>query len=255
MASRKRNQIDGQFNARLIEMMEHPAYRVLSLSARRVLDRICIELAHHGGNDNGKLPVTYEHFVEYGIDRHAIAPAIRELEALGFVEVTQRGRPSAGEFRLPNLFRLTCVNCKSTPNPTHEWRRIPDIETAEARARAARLGRKQKASGGNPHCTDGGNPHCEGQSPMGETTTTVPGVETPTTSISRVEVAAFDVRSYRGAEGETSRRRKCDHCHQRGETRMVWHDRTAAVWLHDACVGTWKIEYAERNSTASEVAA
>jgi hypothetical protein len=61
-------------------MMESPAYRVLSLSARRVLDRIMIELAHHGGNDNGKLPVTYEHFEEYGIHRHAIAPAIRELE-------------------------------------------------------------------------------------------------------------------------------------------------------------------------------
>ena len=102
MAPRKRNQIDGQFNARLIEMMASPAYRVLSLSAHRVLDRISVELAHHGGNDNGKLPVTYEHFMEYGIDRQAIAPAIRELEALGFIEVTQRGRPSAGEFRWPN---------------------------------------------------------------------------------------------------------------------------------------------------------
>lgn len=190
MASRKRNQIDGQFNARLIEMMESPAYRVLSLSARRVLDRIKIELGHHGGNDNGKLPVTYEHFMEYGIDRHAIAPAIRELEALGFVEVTQRGRPSPGEFRLPNLFRLTCVNCKSTPNNTHEWRRIPDVATAEALARVARLGKKQKPNGGNPHCANGENPHCDAQSPMGKTPTTVLGGETPTTSISRNEVAA-----------------------------------------------------------------
>ena len=98
---KRRNKIDGQFNARTLKMMESPAYRALSLSARRVMDRICIELMHHGGNDNGKLPVTYEHFVEYGIARHAIAPAIRELEALGFVEVTQRGKPSAGEFRLP----------------------------------------------------------------------------------------------------------------------------------------------------------
>jgi hypothetical protein len=56
VAPRKRNQIDGQFNARLIEMMESPAYRALSLSAHRVLDRISIELAHHGGNDNGKCP-------------------------------------------------------------------------------------------------------------------------------------------------------------------------------------------------------
>src|ERR1700686_3983281 len=82
--NRKRNRIDGQFNARLIELLESPAYRVLSLSAHRVLDRISIELAHHGGNDNGKLPVTYEQFMEYGMDRNAVAPAIRELEALGF---------------------------------------------------------------------------------------------------------------------------------------------------------------------------
>jgi hypothetical protein len=145
-----------------------------------------IELAHHGGNDNGKLPVTYEHFEEYGIHRHAIAPAIRELETLGFVEVTQRGRPSAGEFRLPNLFRLTCVNCKSTPNPTHEWRRVPDMETAEALARVARRAKKQNSSGGNHHCTSGGNHHCKGHSPVVETTTTVPVRETTTTSISRV---------------------------------------------------------------------
>jgi hypothetical protein len=110
VAPRKRNQIDGQFSARTIEMLQSPAYRVLSLSAHRVLDRVCIELAQHGGNDNGKLPVTYEQFVEYGIHRHAIAPAIRELEALGFLVVTERGRPSAGEFRLANRFFIPWIN-------------------------------------------------------------------------------------------------------------------------------------------------
>jgi hypothetical protein len=83
---RKRTRIDGQFAAREIKMLESHAFRELSLSARRVLDRLEIELAHHGGMDNGKLPVTYDDFQRYGIDRHAaIAPAIRELVALGFV--------------------------------------------------------------------------------------------------------------------------------------------------------------------------
>src|SRR5262245_8289756 len=86
---KRRNQIDGQFSGRLIEMLERPAWRVLSLSAHRVIDRIAIELAHHGGNDNGRLPVTFEDFEEYGITREAIAPAIREAEALGFVRVTE----------------------------------------------------------------------------------------------------------------------------------------------------------------------
>jgi hypothetical protein len=188
MASRKRNRIDGQFNARLIEMMESPAYRVLSLSARRVLDRIAIELAHHGGNDNGKLPVTYEQFMEYGIARHAVAAAIREVEALGFIEVTQHGKPSAGEFRVPNLFRLTCTNCKSTPDPTHEWRRVPDMETAEALARVARVAKKQKSTPINHHCATPIKGGCDGHSPAPEYGGTVPPPKTITTSISRREV-------------------------------------------------------------------
>ncbi|GLR91363.1 hypothetical protein GCM10007857_80800 [Bradyrhizobium iriomotense] len=190
MGKRRNNQIDGQFSARTIEMLSSPPWRVLSLSAHRVFDRICIELAQHGGNDNGKLPVTYEHFEEYGVDRQAIAPAIRELEALGFVEVTQRGRPSAGEFRWPNLFRLTCINCKSTPNPTHEWRRIKSVDDAILLARLARkaksrTSRKQNPRVENPHCHSRENPHCQEQSPGWETHTTVLGGKTHTTSISR----------------------------------------------------------------------
>ena len=37
---KRRNRIDGQFSGRLIEMLESPAWRVLTLSARKVIDRI-----------------------------------------------------------------------------------------------------------------------------------------------------------------------------------------------------------------------
>lgn len=190
MARRKNNAIDGQFSARTIEMLESPAWRVLSLSAHRVFDRICIELAQHGGNDNGRLPITYGQFVEYGLDRHAIAPAIRELEALGFVEVTQRGRPSAGDLRWPNFFRLTCVNSKSSTTPSHEWRRIKTVEDAGLLAKGARKTqiKKQNPGAETPHCTSGGNPHCQAQFPVWKSPTTSPVLETPTTSISRVMV-------------------------------------------------------------------
>ena len=69
-------------------MIKSPAWSVLSLSARRVLDRIEIEHADHGGYDNGRLPVTYDDFEHYGIHRHSIAAAIRETVALGFAEIT-----------------------------------------------------------------------------------------------------------------------------------------------------------------------
>jgi hypothetical protein len=71
---RRRNRIEGQFAPRLREMLESPAYRVMSQAAHRVLSRLEIELAHHAGNDNGNLPCTFADFEEYGIHRHAIAP-------------------------------------------------------------------------------------------------------------------------------------------------------------------------------------
>jgi hypothetical protein len=83
---RRRNLINDQWSPRRREMLESPAYRVLSQSAHRVLSRIELELCHHGGNDNGQLPVTFENFVEYGIDRASVAPALREGEALGFFQ-------------------------------------------------------------------------------------------------------------------------------------------------------------------------
>ena len=138
LRSNRRTKIQGQFAARTIEMLESPAFRVLSLSARRVLD----ELAHHGGQDNGRLPVTYQHFHEYGIHRHAISPGIRECVALGFVEVTERGRAGNAEFRSPNLFRLTYKPTRAE-GPTDDWRRLESLEGAEALARAARMATPQ----------------------------------------------------------------------------------------------------------------
>ncbi len=106
MRRRRRLKIEGPFSPRMFEMLASPAYRALSLSGHRVLSRIEVEYGNHGGNDNGRLPVTYTDFQKYGIDRKSIAGAVREVAALGFVRITERGRPS--EFRLrpsPELFR------------------------------------------------------------------------------------------------------------------------------------------------------
>jgi hypothetical protein len=154
---RRRTTIDGPFAPRLIEMMRSPAYGVLSLSARKVLDRIEIEIAQHAGADNGNLPVTFEDFRRYGINRAQIAPAIRECEALGFIEITERGQAGNSEFRRPNKFRLTYRNVDSGGKPTHEWRRSITVEQAKIIARRARTTRtdagpsrykKQKANAG-----------------------------------------------------------------------------------------------------------
>lgn len=120
-------------------MLELPAFSVLSLSARKVLDRLEIEHAHHGGTDNGKLPVTYDQFQSFGIDRQAIAPAIRELAALGFIEITRPGRAGNADYRQPNLFRLTYrPSANVRGDGSHEWRRIKDETEARLTAKAAR---------------------------------------------------------------------------------------------------------------------
>jgi hypothetical protein len=139
MRLKRRKTISGQFAPRTIEMLESPAFRVLSLSGRRVLDRVEIELAHHGGTDNGNLPVTYDDFQEFGMDRHAVAPGIRECEALGFLEITQRGRAGNAEWRSPNRFRLTYRHTDRA-GPTDDWRKIKSMEEAWAIARRARAG-------------------------------------------------------------------------------------------------------------------
>jgi hypothetical protein len=163
-------------------MLRSPAFCVLSLSARRVLDRVEIELAYHGGADNGRLPVTYDDFEDYGIHRHAVGPAIREAVALGFLEITEPGRAGNAEWRKPNVFRLTYRDTKYTP--TNEWEKIKTIEEAEAKARAARGAkqpRKTKSQWRKAPVFSDGKHHHRRKFQGTETTTTSDGAETATT--------------------------------------------------------------------------
>ena len=74
---RKRsNQIKGQF------VPAHDRNASLACVTRpepgrpRILARIEIEHAKHGGRDNGRLPVTFANFREYGIDHDAVGPGL-----------------------------------------------------------------------------------------------------------------------------------------------------------------------------------
>jgi hypothetical protein len=155
--------IDGQFTPRLTEMLRSPALRVLSLSGRRILDRVEIEFASHGGRDNGKLPVTFADFEQHGVERHAIGPGIREACALGLLETTRRGQSGNGEFRRPSLFRIPYLPAYGK-DPTHEWRKIETVEEAPKIACKARRATKNHSrkkhfpSAGKPTGTGGETP-------------------------------------------------------------------------------------------------
>ena len=99
----------------------------------------------HGGAENGRLQVTRRQFEEWGVHRDAVAPALRELTALGFLEVTEKGHAGVGGNGAANRFRLTYVASKYGIEPSNEWRRIPSLEDAERLAKGARSEKERRA--------------------------------------------------------------------------------------------------------------
>jgi hypothetical protein len=136
----RRNTIAGQFCSRPREFLESPALRILSRAAHLALMRIELELRNHGGRDNGKLPVTEQNFVAFGIHQDAVAPALRELAALSIIRITVRGRGGNAEYRRPNRFLLNylCGAVDTRNEITNKWKRIETMEQAEQIARVAR---------------------------------------------------------------------------------------------------------------------
>lgn len=122
MARAKPNTIIGQFIPHRIEMLESGAWRRLSLAARHILDRLECEHASHGGFENGSLGCTYDDFQRFGVRRKSIAPALKELQSMGFVVVTRRGRGGNAGYRHMSRYRLTYLATRHEA-PTDEWRR------------------------------------------------------------------------------------------------------------------------------------
>jgi hypothetical protein len=93
----------------------------------------------HAGTENGQLICTYDQFAR----RASVALAIRQLTALGFLQVTEQGRRAIAEVRQPSRYRLTYPPVLSRMGndqiePTNDWRRITtDEEVAAALERAA----------------------------------------------------------------------------------------------------------------------
>lgn len=109
-----------------LEMMNSDAFRSLSINARRVLDRIQIEHGQHRGLENGRLKVTWNNFVKFGVGRRFIKRALGDLLAAGLIAIVQPGRRPRGQDRGdPTQYRLTYLPV-AEPNdffpPTNEWK-------------------------------------------------------------------------------------------------------------------------------------
>jgi hypothetical protein len=152
LAKGRATRYSGPFVGKLGEMLESPAYQILSLAAHRILFRLEIELLHHGGNDNGKLIVTFDQFEKYGVRRKSVPAALRELEALGFIEIVEHGCAGNAGYGEPNIYRLTYRPSVDAPEDgSHEWRRVKTIEDALRIQKPARATPPQNSvrQGGN----------------------------------------------------------------------------------------------------------
>jgi hypothetical protein len=145
--------------------------------------------------------VTYDNFEEYGISPKSVAPALREVQALGFVNITTRGRASESDFgRHPNYFGLTYLRGPGPKyaDPTNEWKQHQTLAEALKVARDARAAKDERAvarsqawskkscAGGEKIRVTGGKNHPRSTgSPEGKIDPTVPGEKSTLLSISR----------------------------------------------------------------------
>jgi hypothetical protein len=135
-----RNSVSEFFSSRPVELLASPAMRALSRTAHLALLRLELELRQHAGRCNGGLIVTKQQFVEFcGVQPRFIAPALRELEALGIV-VVEHGRGGNAEHRAPNRFMLNylCGAVDGHELVTNGWKLFKTLEEAEQVAMAAR---------------------------------------------------------------------------------------------------------------------
>jgi hypothetical protein len=118
------------------DILASPAWRAMSINARRALDRIMLEHMAHAGTENGNLLVTHRQFIEAGVSRDYVADAIDELEHLRLIRVTVRGRGGIGSHHA-NRFLLTWMPERGSRFCDDPWTR-----TDEGRVQAWQQARK-----------------------------------------------------------------------------------------------------------------
>jgi hypothetical protein len=117
------------------EMLDSPAWRAMPLCARQVVERAAIEHMTHGGDENGKLPITYDDFERYGIRRKSIRYAITVAVDLGWIDVVEQGHRGAADDRRAARYALTWVDRHDGAARSNRWKRISTTEAKESLVR------------------------------------------------------------------------------------------------------------------------
>ncbi|MCB1469256.1 MAG: hypothetical protein KDK08_19430 [Rhizobiaceae bacterium] len=134
------------------DFLESAAFRSLSVNARKCLDRLIIEHISHNRLENGRLIVTHEQFIEYGVTGEYVGDALDELAYKGLLKA-ERGKAGNGTAH-PTIFTLTFDGRRDGLPATDEWKKCTLAEARlwsevvrNQRAQArAKVGRKNKSS-------------------------------------------------------------------------------------------------------------
>jgi hypothetical protein len=145
---RNRNKVPAgePFSWQTLEILMSPAWRAMPPTARAVVDRVQVEHCQHAGTQNGKLPVTYDDFEEFGARRRSIKFGIMAAEALGWIDITEQGCAGAGDTRRAARYALTWVDRHNGTPRTDRWREIATLADARRRVEAVRAHLKADAS-------------------------------------------------------------------------------------------------------------
>ncbi|MGR9169609.1 hypothetical protein [Rhizobium sp. KDH_Rht_773_N] len=133
-------------------LLESPAYRTLSVNARKALDRLLIEHVGHGRLKNGQLLVTHEQFQAYGVTGEYVADAVEELQYKGLLK-SKKGRAGNGTAH-PTVYTLTIDGTYDGLAATNDWKRFTmaearlwgEVVRKQRSEQRAKIGRKKKSS-------------------------------------------------------------------------------------------------------------
>lgn len=112
-----------------LSLMLSPAWQHRPKPVARLLERIQIEHLRHGGKENGRLCVSFDQLVDYGLSRRVVHEAIKAACDLGLLGLVQHDQ-IVGNIRPPNEYRLTYVPAREKRAPTDEWRYVSETQAA-----------------------------------------------------------------------------------------------------------------------------
>jgi len=127
-SARRRMALSSPFVAHSHQLVESMAWRGLGRPGRKIINGLEAEHLRHGGQENGNLIVTYDHFEERGCRRRSIPGGLRDTERRGLVRAVRDGRDINTGKRKPTIYRLTYLpwvdETRQMKEPTDEWKRF-----------------------------------------------------------------------------------------------------------------------------------